>query len=179
MPTRTISRDLKDRIPVLFFDKNFSVAQICTVLGVKKTLVYKTLDYHTIHGTSYNPLANRSGRPRILNSTDIKFILALIEQCHTIYIDKIQEKLLIQWNVFVSITTLLRTMRLLELTRKCVSVRTLERNDLERSAFMNRIADLVPVTDLVLGHPGIYSNLLELQRTIMYFTTLRRHLTKS
>jgi hypothetical protein len=35
------------------------------------------------------------------------------------------------------------------------------------------------LTDLVLGHPGIYSNLLELQHTIMYFTTLRRHLTKS
>jgi hypothetical protein len=35
------------------------------------------------------------------------------------------------------------------------------------------------VTDLVLGHPGIYSNLLELQHTIMYFTTLRRHLTRA
>jgi hypothetical protein len=30
----------------------------------------------------------------------------------------------------------------------------------------------LPVTDLVLGHPGIYSNLLELQHTIMHFTTL-------
>jgi hypothetical protein len=38
---------------------------------------------------------------------------------------------------------------------------------------------LAPMTDLVLGHPGIYSNLFELQHTIMYFTTLRRHLTKS
>jgi hypothetical protein len=35
------------------------------------------------------------------------------------------------------------------------------------------------VTDLVLGHPGIYSNLLELQHTIMYFITLRRHLTRA
>ncbi|KAJ7822201.1 hypothetical protein B0H14DRAFT_1325149 [Mycena olivaceomarginata] len=35
------------------------------------------------------------------------------------------------------------------------------------------------VTDLVLGHPGIYSNLLELQHAIMYFTTLRRHLTRA
>jgi hypothetical protein len=30
----------------------------------------------------------------------------------------------------------------------------------------------VPVTDLVLGHLGIYSNLLELQHTIMYFIIL-------
>jgi hypothetical protein len=28
------------------------------------------------------------------------------------------------------------------------------------------------LTDLVLGHPGIYSNLLELQPTIMCYTTL-------
>jgi hypothetical protein len=35
------------------------------------------------------------------------------------------------------------------------------------------------LTDLVLGHPGIYSNLLELQHAIMYFTTLRRHLTRA
>jgi hypothetical protein len=35
------------------------------------------------------------------------------------------------------------------------------------------------VTDLVLGHPGIYSNLLELQQTIMYFITLWCHLTRS
>jgi hypothetical protein len=35
------------------------------------------------------------------------------------------------------------------------------------------------LTDLILGHPGIYSNLLELQHTIMYFTTLRRHLTRA
>jgi hypothetical protein len=39
--------------------------------------------------------------------------------------------------------------------------------------------DFVTLTDLVLGHPDIYSNLLELQHTIMYFTTLRRHLTRA
>ncbi|KAF7345996.1 Tc1-mariner class transposase [Mycena venus] len=150
MPSRTISRDLKDRIPVLFFDKNFSMQKICDVLGIKKTLVYKTLDYHTVHGTSYNPAAYRSGRPRILDATDIKFILALIEQCHTIYIDEIQEKLLTQRNVSVSVTTLLRTMRRLELTRKCVSIHALERNDLQRSAYMNRMADLVPDANMLM-----------------------------
>jgi hypothetical protein len=35
------------------------------------------------------------------------------------------------------------------------------------------------VTDLVLGHPGIYSNLLELQHAIMYFITLRCHVTRA
>jgi transposase len=115
MPSRTISRDLKDQIPVLFFEKNLSVPQICTVLGVKKTMVYNCLDYHTIHGTSYNPNANRSGRPRILDSTDLKFILALVEQCHTIYIDEIQEKLLTQRNVSVCLFLKLGKSRLCSL----------------------------------------------------------------
>jgi hypothetical protein len=35
------------------------------------------------------------------------------------------------------------------------------------------------LTDPVLGHPGIYSYLLELQHTIMYFITLRHHLTRA
>lgn len=150
MPSRMISRDLKDRIPVLFFQQGLTVQQICTVLGVKKTLVYNTLDCHTRHGTVYNPLANRSGRTRLLNSTDIKFILALVEQCHTIYIDEIQEKLLSQRGVSVSVTTLLRTMRRLEFSRKCVSVHALERNDLLRSAYMNRIADIAPDPNMLM-----------------------------
>jgi cob(I)alamin adenosyltransferase len=112
MPPRTVSRDLKDRIPVLFL-------------------------------TSYNPFARHTGRPRLLNSTDIQFIEALVEQCHTIYIDEIQERLLLQRDIWVSFTTLVRTMRRLELSRKCVSVRALERNNLVRSAYMNRMADLV------------------------------------
>ncbi|KAJ7713398.1 hypothetical protein B0H16DRAFT_1272520, partial [Mycena metata] len=85
-----------------------------------------------------------------LNSVNIKFIEALINQCHTIYLDEIQEKLLLQRDVSVSITTLLRALHRLELTRKCVSVRALERNDLLRSAYMNRIADLVPDPNMLM-----------------------------
>ncbi|KAJ7114729.1 hypothetical protein C8R44DRAFT_556388, partial [Mycena epipterygia] len=150
MPTRTISRDLKDRIPVQFFKKGYDVPQICSVLGVKNTLVYKTLEHHTLHGTSYNPFANRSGRVRRLNPTDIKFILALVEQCHTIYIDEIQEKLLSQRGVVASVTTILRTLCQLEFSRKCVSVRALECNDLLRSAYMNHIADLAPDPNMLM-----------------------------
>ncbi|KAJ6569891.1 hypothetical protein B0H10DRAFT_1762708, partial [Mycena sp. CBHHK59/15] len=139
MPPRTISKDLKDRIPILFFDKGLSVAHICSVLGVKKTLVYSTLERHTVFGTSCNPNARHSGRPRFLSPLDIKFIEALLEQSHTIYLDEIQEKLLTQRGVAVSLTTLFRTLRQLHFSCKCVSVRALERNDLLRSAFMNRI----------------------------------------
>ncbi|KAJ7192711.1 hypothetical protein GGX14DRAFT_594025 [Mycena pura] len=92
MPPRTISSDLKARIPVLYFDRDFSVKRICSVLGVKKTLVYKTLELHSLHGKPYNPHAKRSsGRRRLLTATDTKYIE--IEQSHCIYLDEIQEKL--------------------------------------------------------------------------------------
>ncbi|KAK6993087.1 hypothetical protein R3P38DRAFT_116317 [Favolaschia claudopus] len=150
MPTRTVSRDLKDRIPVLFFEKGYAVHQICTVLGVKKTLVYKTLDLFTTFGTSYNPHARRGGRPRKLTGVDVQFVEALLEQSHTIYLDEIQEKLLTQRGVSVTIATVFSTLRRLHFTRKCVSVKALERNDLLRSAFMNKIADLVPDPNMMM-----------------------------
>jgi hypothetical protein len=45
MPTRTISRDLKARIPVLFYQQEFSVQDICGLLDIKKSLAYQTLSY--------------------------------------------------------------------------------------------------------------------------------------
>jgi hypothetical protein len=44
---------------------------------------------------------------------------------------------------------------------------------------LNILMGCIALTDLVLGHPGIYSNLLELQHAIIYFITLRRHLTRA
>jgi hypothetical protein len=53
-------------------------------------------------------------------------------------------------------------------------------DDIVENEFRLMVVDVFgTVTDLVLGHPGIYSNLLELQHTIMYFTTLRHHLTRA
>ncbi|KAJ7193516.1 hypothetical protein GGX14DRAFT_577140 [Mycena pura] len=99
---RTISADLKARVPVLFFEQDKSVNQICRLLGVKKTLVYDCLDNYTKYGHAHHPLARRSGRPQYLTAIDIDYIQALVEQTHTIYLDELQEELLTQRNVDVS-----------------------------------------------------------------------------
>ncbi|KAJ7355939.1 hypothetical protein DFH08DRAFT_659522, partial [Mycena albidolilacea] len=85
-----------------------------------------------------------------LTAVDLKFIQALIEQTHTIYLDEIQEKLLTQRDVYVSIMTLLRALHRLHFSHKCVSVRALERNDLLQSAYMNSIADIVPDANMLM-----------------------------
>ncbi len=61
------SFDLKARIPILHYDQLYSVQEICTILGVKKTLVYNTLRNYAKHGAPYNANARTDRRPRILS----------------------------------------------------------------------------------------------------------------
>ena len=88
MPRRSVSRDIKDRIPVLRFEQGRSVEEICTILGVKKSLVYATLEYHHKYGVSYNPLARKSGRHRRVSGIIIPHIRYLLEERPTVYADE-------------------------------------------------------------------------------------------
>ncbi|KAF8162142.1 hypothetical protein BJ912DRAFT_824107, partial [Pholiota molesta] len=150
MPPRTVSQDLKDRIPVLYYEQDLTVKEICAILGVRKSLVYKTLSYTLIYGVPYNPHTRSRGRHRVLLRNDIKFIQALIERRHCIYLDEIQEELDNHRGISVSIPTLVRTLRRLNYSHKCVSARALERNDIRRAAFMNTIAEEVPQPDMLM-----------------------------
>jgi hypothetical protein len=69
---------------------------------------------------------------------------------NSLYLTEIQEALGNERGVFISITTLLRTLRRLHYSRKGVSARALERDDLLRSAFMNRVADKVMNPDMLM-----------------------------
>ncbi|EDR05955.1 uncharacterized protein LACBIDRAFT_294716 [Laccaria bicolor S238N-H82] len=150
MPPRTVSRDLKARIPVLYYEQNFTIKEICGLLGIKKSLAYKTLSYSSTYGVPYNPHARMGGRRRILNREDVKFVVSLIERRHCIYLDEIQEELYLHRGCRPSIPTLVRTLRRLDFSRKCVSIRALERNDIMRAAFMNTIAEEVPRPDMLM-----------------------------
>ena len=105
MPTR-ISNDMKAHIPALHYEQGYSVKKICQLLAIRKTPVYKTLCLHHLHGTTHNPNVRRHSGPRRLTTTDHSFILALLNQQHTVYLDEIQEQLLLRRNVKVLIPTL-------------------------------------------------------------------------
>jgi transposase len=147
MPPHTISHNLKAQIPALFFEQVFTVDQICAALGIRKSTVYKTLQYFHRYGTASNPHAHKSGRNRILSHTDIKFISALMDQRHCIYLNEIRQALAEQHGCMVSIATLSRTLQRLDICSKSVSIRPLERNDLLRAAYTNWIADIVTNLD--------------------------------
>jgi transposase len=149
MPYYTISKDLKARIPALR-QQGYNVKTICRLLGIKKSLVYRTLSHFRRHGLPYNPQAHHSGRRRVLLSNDLKLIVALLRRRHCIYLDELQANILNIRGISLSQTSLMRTLHLLQYSRKHVSTRALERNDLMRSAFMNRIADEVPNPDMLI-----------------------------
>lgn len=143
MARRTVSKDLKARIPVLFLEQGRSVQEICEILGIKKSLAYKTLQYVRDYAVSHNPLAHRSSRPRILSGTVVEYILALLRERPTLYLDEIQYNLAMTHGIAVSLATLVRTLRRMHYSNKAVTKVAHERDDLRRAAFMNRIAEII------------------------------------
>jgi transposase len=147
----SISGDLKARIPILRYQQGFSVKDISRLLGIRKTLIYDTLEYYHHYRMTRNPENNKqAGRPRILDHIDIQFIKATIAHRRCIYLDELQQELLEQRGVRASIATLSRTLNRLLISRKRVSIRALERNDIMRSAFMNMIATTVPDPEMFI-----------------------------
>ena len=97
MPCRHVSRDMKARIPYLRYVEHFSVKEIERILGVRKTLIYDTLTNYQKYGVTYNPTAYtkfQRGRHRKLDSVDVRFIRALLDQEACLYLDELQDALM-------------------------------------------------------------------------------------
>ncbi|KAH7918821.1 hypothetical protein BV22DRAFT_1108262 [Leucogyrophana mollusca] len=124
MPHHT-SYDIKLRIPVLRDEHGYNIKEICGILGIKKSLVYKTLHLYDSLGVVTNPSARKSGRHRMLTFEDLNFIR-------------------------VSIPTPPRTVRRLDFSCKQVSHHALECNAILHAMFMNCIADLAPDPEMLL-----------------------------
>ncbi|KIJ68870.1 hypothetical protein HYDPIDRAFT_82759 [Hydnomerulius pinastri MD-312] len=151
MPPRTVSIDLKARIPPLF-QQGYSVKEICDLLDVKKSLVYKTLDIFDKLGVVSNPhkYSRVIGRQHILSQQDLAFIRATLDQKQTIYLDKLQDLLWMTHQVYASLPTLFRVIWRFQFSRKVVSTRAAECNDELRALYMNRIATKVPDPDMFM-----------------------------
>ena len=149
MPYHPVSKDLKARIPVLE-QQGYSVKKICNLLGIKKTLVYRSLTHVRRYGVPYKTCSHRPGRHRILSHEDLKLIVALLNRRHCVYLDELQAEVYNIRGTLLSQVSLMRALHHLHYSRKCVSTRALESDDLMRSAFMNRIADEVPNPDMLI-----------------------------
>jgi transposase len=150
MHSSSISKDLKARIPVLFHLHHHSVQKICELLGIKKTTVYTVLRNHRSFGSITDPRSRHSGRHRILSHSDLAFVRTLISRNPSIYLDEIQTNLLHHRQVRISTSTLSRSLQRQSYSLKSISNQALERNDLLRAAFMNRIGAEAPDMEMVI-----------------------------
>jgi transposase len=139
MPPRNVSNDIKAHIPILRLEFGLSVKKICDILGIRKSLVYTTLRYQCLYSTTSNPHAQSTFGRRKLSQNDLAFIRDMIAQRHCLYLDEIQEELLVRRGTIVSIPTLAQTLRRLDFSCKKVTAKAIERNEMLRAAFMNRI----------------------------------------
>ncbi|KAF5347218.1 hypothetical protein D9758_011084 [Tetrapyrgos nigripes] len=145
-----ISNDLRARIPVLFYEHGIKVSHICELLNLKKSFIYKVLDEEKKYGVPYNPYARKTGRPRTLSIPNTKYIYNTLTRHRTMYLSEIQEQLLEHCHVNVSLTTVFSTLKRLYFSHKSVSAKALERNQLDRSTYMNKMADLVLSPDQLM-----------------------------
>jgi len=153
MPRRCVSRDLKARIPYLVYIEGFKVKEVECLLGVKKSMIYKALNYFRDYGVTYNPDAyshHTRGRHRKLDSIDVRIIKAFLDQEPCLYMDELQELLLTRRGINISVSTLLRTLRRIHFSNKDVSIRALERNDMDRAIYMNKFSELISDPAMVM-----------------------------
>ena len=86
----------------------------------------------------------------MLFRSDLDLVKSLLSQEPTMYLDELQDELLMHRQVVVSVSTLLRSLRRLHFSCKSVSIRALERNDMDRAIYMNRFAEMVTDPAMVM-----------------------------
>lgn len=152
MPSRTLSTDLKERIPVLRYELCFDVKEICKILGIRKTTVYRVLQIYHKHHSTVDPAVTHHNacRPRMLSSVHIDFIRNTLYQDKDIYLDEIQDKLKAAYGIKPDISTLWRTLRRLDFSHKKTSPRAIERDSMCRAIYMNNILTVAPNPEMLM-----------------------------
>jgi len=143
-----VPQALKDRVPILYHQQEMSVKRICRVLGLRKSTAYHALQYHQKYGVSSKP--SQVQRRRKLTTTDVIFLMSLLDQSPTLFLDEIQSHLYRQRKISVSIATLTRTLRRIDYTNKNVSREAIERDQIRRAAFMNHIGEIITNPDMLM-----------------------------
>jgi predicted transcriptional regulator len=150
MPPYSVSRDIKAQIPILHYNMRYSVKKIGKFLGIKKSLIYKTLYFYCVYGLVHNPHSAQLSCRWHLTSTDISFIRGLLNQRHAIFLDEIQEQLLTRRSIKISLLTLSCTLHCLHFSYKDVSAHALERNNQLQAVFINQIANQIPNPNMLM-----------------------------
>ena len=151
MPPHQVSEDLKACIPALHHE-GYSVKDICHLLNIKKTLVYKVLSLYQQFGIVSNPFkySCSMGHPHTLNQVDLVFLSAIIDHQRSVYLDKLQDELWLKQHVHITLLTLSHTIQQLAVSHKVISAHAYEQSEILWALYMNRIAEEAPDANMLM-----------------------------
>src|SRR5882762_6752987 len=116
-----ISSNLRECIIIWYYDQNQSVEDIIKLTCRSKATIYRILATFEEFGQVTNPHSRLAGRKCTLLSTDLLYILGLLNAQLSLYLDEIQERLVAAHHIQVLLPTISRTLRRLAITNKSVT----------------------------------------------------------
>lgn len=103
------------------YDHNLSAHDIAQLAQCSERTVYEILQVYRECEELRDPYARTRGRPRVLETSNINYILSLLAADPTLYLDEIQDRLINNRGVDVSIATVARAIRRMNITNKAVA----------------------------------------------------------
>lgn len=137
-----LNDQLRSRIVAWRHSDNKTIAECAALAGCSESTVYTVLRNYRDYGQTSNPFNRPRGRPRTLDQGDLTYITSILEANPVLYLDEIQDRLLEARDVSVSLATLSRTLRRLDVSNKQVAREALERNDLLRATWQAAYGDI-------------------------------------
>ena len=136
---RHISSDIKERA-LWLRDLGYIPDDVCELLGFSRRSLNRWTANQHIHGNVIPPPNPSRGRPRILSTGVMDDLFTLLVEDPTLYLDEIQEWLVIAHNVGLPRSTLDENLRDAGLSYKLVRKAAAERDEEAREAWRAYVA---------------------------------------
>ena len=125
-----LSNEMRQHIITWHYEQHISASDIHTLAGCSLHTVYNILQFHLDYGTVDNPFVGPRGGVCCLDMGDINYLASIIDARPKIYLDELQQELLLHRNIDVSISTISRALQQLAISQKKVSHEAIEWNKL-------------------------------------------------
>ncbi|KAF5356734.1 hypothetical protein D9757_005211 [Collybiopsis confluens] len=155
---RLLDIDLRKRIVQWRVREGKSAAECGELAGCCENTVRSITSLYLDMGVYRNSDARALGRPRLLTMEDKAYVLSILKDNPTLYLDEIQDMMWYNRSVDISISTLSRNLREMAMSHKKVSYQALQQSQLLRATWLAAYAD-IPMDYMVwLDESGIERN---------------------
>ncbi|KAG1747921.1 uncharacterized protein EDB91DRAFT_1008950, partial [Suillus paluster] len=94
-----LSQEIRMCVVVLCYEQHRTAADIAEIVGCTERTVYNILCLYCNFGQASNPFHTSSRRPQTLDQGDLTYITSILDANPSVYLDELQEKLLVTRNV--------------------------------------------------------------------------------